>query len=360
MYATTFCERRQGPSRRNGRPKTSGRGKVGLVLLSQVPLDKICPSPENEALYRPVDPADPEIIALAQSIRERGVREPLVVTVDGYILSGHRRYAAAKLAGLTAVPCRTENVRRELKGKVNPEFLRLLCEYNRQRVKSFDEKFREEAVSANPEVAYQSLIEHREERSRLDLDTLDIREEKPRKEISKAKWPFLEAIRRVIVDRQKFWPLSDRQIHYALLNDPPLIHASKPDSTYRNNATSYKALTELLTRARVATLIPMRVIQDATRPVVVWNVHRDVQGFIRGQVDGFCKGYWRDLDAIAAEPYRDHRREKHRRFDHPARGGAILHPLHHRPRLLLPAPALRHCAAVQEKRQEPTRPVDAF
>jgi hypothetical protein len=39
----------------------------------------------------------------------------------------------------------------------------------------------------------------------------------------------------------------------------------------------------------------MTVIQDATRPVSVWDVHRDVQGFIRREVDGFAKGYWRDL-----------------------------------------------------------------
>ena len=82
---------------------------------------------------------------------------------------------------------------------------------------------------------------------------------------------------------------------YALLNNPPLIHASKPDSTYRNNKPSYKALTELLTRARIAGRIQMTVIQDATRPVSVWDVHRDVQGFIRREVDDFCEGYWRDL-----------------------------------------------------------------
>lgn len=46
---------------------------------------------------------------LAQSIRERGILQPLRVMAlpsGGYkIQSGHRRHAAAKLAGLTTVPC---------------------------------------------------------------------------------------------------------------------------------------------------------------------------------------------------------------------------------------------------------------
>ena len=81
--------------------------------------------------------------------------------------------------------------------------MRLLRECNRQRVKTFNEKLREEALSANPEVAYQSLIEHREGRSRLDLDTLDIRGEKRRAKISKAKGPFLAAILTIIDDAER-------------------------------------------------------------------------------------------------------------------------------------------------------------
>lgn len=238
---------------------------------------------------------------MADSIREHGVREPLVITLDGYILSGHRRYVAAKVAGLKTVPVRVENVRRLVNlrmsgyGDVSEEFLQLLREFNRQRVKTFDEKLREEVVSADPEVAYQSLIEHRQERSQVDLETLDIRGEKRCAEISRAKWPFLEAIQAIIEVRKQFWPLSDRQIHYALLNDPPLIHASKPGSTYANDIASYKALTELLTRARLAGVISMNVIQDATRPVTLWNIHQNVQGYLREELEEFGNGYWRDL-----------------------------------------------------------------
>ena len=52
--------------------------------------------------YGRIDPDEQSIILLAGSIGFRGILEPIVVTLDGYILSGHRRYAAAKIAGLPA------------------------------------------------------------------------------------------------------------------------------------------------------------------------------------------------------------------------------------------------------------------
>ncbi len=260
--------------------------------ISERPIDRIRPSPENARLYRPVDPPDPEVRALAQSIREHGVQEPLVITSDGWILSGHRRHVAAKLAGLKTVPCRVQPISRRKDGD---QFVKLLREFNRQRVKSLDEKLREEVVSISPEEAYQALIEHREQQATTDVDTLPIRKRKRRPRISVAKMPFLRAVRKIINNRRRFWPLSDRQIHYALLNDPPLIHASKADSTYANTKQRYKSLVDLLTRARLERVIPMQAIADETRPVTIWDVHRDPQGFVRRELDRFLKGYWRDL-----------------------------------------------------------------
>ncbi len=266
-----------------------------------MPIGAVQPSPENDQLYRPVDPKDPDFQSLVASIRERGIREPLVTTEDQYVLSGHRRLAAAKLAGLREVPCRAEpisrlvNLRQSGTGTVNPDFLTLLREHNRQRVKTFAEALREEVVSASPEVAYEALIEHRRQRSQFDLDTLGLRGPKRRAKISRAKGPFLTSILKIIEEYNPFWPLSDRQIHYGLLNDPPLIHASKPGSVYRNDLKSYKSLTDLLTRARLAGHIPMSVIQDETRPVILWNICQNVQGYLRGEIENFAAGYWRDL-----------------------------------------------------------------
>jgi hypothetical protein len=258
--------------------------------VRRLPLASIRPSPENDKLYRPVDPSDPEVKALAASVAKNGVLEPLLVTLDHFILSGHRRYAAARLAGLAEVPCRVVDLRR-----TDLDFLPWLRECNRQRVKSTDEVFREELVSADPEEAYRLLVEHREKASQVSAETIAIVGKQHRCRITDAKAPMLEAILAVLAARRAFWPLTDRRIHYLLLNDPPLIHARKPGSLYQNNPKSYKALCELLTRARLANKVPMNAIHDPTRPVVSWQTCREVGAFIRGELDGFLKGYYRDL-----------------------------------------------------------------
>ncbi len=90
-------------SRRSDAPNS----KIRQVGFLELPIGDIRPSPENNQLYRPVTKDAPELRALAKSIQRDGVQEPLVVTEDGWIISGHRRHAAAKLAGLTVVPFAT-------------------------------------------------------------------------------------------------------------------------------------------------------------------------------------------------------------------------------------------------------------
>jgi hypothetical protein len=262
-------------------------------------LTRIKPSPENARLYAPVREDDPDILALAESIRQHGVREALILTADRYILSGHRRFAAARLAGLATVPVRVlGNVKRD--GNV-AEFVGLLREHNRQRVKSFDEVLREEAASADPKESYRRLLEHRKQKyyeagwlPSMDWEEI-CRLTRERNVISEAKWPFLDAILAVLKKYQRFWPRTDRQVHYFLLNDPPLRHASKPHSIYRNEVASYKSLCELLTRARLGGDVPWEAIHDPTRPVLTWRVWDSVGPFLRAEIDGFGKGYYRNL-----------------------------------------------------------------
>ena len=157
--------------------------------------------PENSVLYRPVDPNDSEIKALASSIAENGILTPLVVTADGYILSGHRRHAAARLAGLLEVPCRVDPIRRNTD---RDGFVRLLREYNRQRVKTFDEVVREEVVSMDPEEAYQSLLTERRQRAEIpNAAIMDVGDEKVRASISRAKAPMMAAVKHVLSARRQ-------------------------------------------------------------------------------------------------------------------------------------------------------------
>ncbi len=257
------------------------------------PIREISPAPENDKLYRPIDPDDPEIIALAASIEERGILEPLVVSSDGFIISGHRRYAAAQVADLDEIPCRVVPIAKE---DDPDEFFRLLREYNRQRVKGSDEILREELVSANPEESYRLLLEHRREKARVKTESnIDLGEAKCRSRISNARDPFLNAVIKIIDSLADFWPLTDRQIHYQLLNNPPLVHASKPGSQYRNDKKSYAALSDLLIRARLEGAIAWDVIDDPTRPVSVWDCHSSIAPYMRSETDQFLKGYYRNL-----------------------------------------------------------------
>jgi hypothetical protein len=278
--------------RTNGKAARVPKRKAARRDVEEVPLSDIYPSPENDNLYRPVDPDDPEIIALAESIRQHGMLEPVIITLDNYIVSGHRRYAAAKLAGLRMLPVRRLRIRR---ADDLDAFVRLLREYNRQRDKTNAERLREELVSINPQGAHDELWQYRRAKASIEVAPLKVGHARLRKNISSAKLPMLRAVQSVIEERQDFWPLSDRQIHYALLNDPPLRHTSKPASVYRNDRQSYSDLTDLLTRARLDGSIPFEAIGDETRPIELWDVHENVRAFVRRELDSMFKGYWRDL-----------------------------------------------------------------
>lgn len=264
--------------------------ELELVPIS-LPVSGLKPSPENERLYRPVRVDDSEVIALADSIRRHGVKEPLVVSLDGYIISGHQRYTAAILAGLTEVPCRFENIERTAD---RDEFVRLLAEYNRQRVKNFAELAHEAALEMDPEVAYAVLDQERKQAARITPAPLELQTKKARALISPAKQPFLAAILRVLSEYREHLPVSERQIHYALLNNPPLKHASKPHLVYKNDRASAKALSDLATRARITEVIDPEAINDETRPEIIWDCYDSPREFLRAQLKQLLAGYWRN------------------------------------------------------------------
>lgn len=74
--------------------------------LEQIPLEQITRSPNN----RIIDEADPELHELAQSIREHGVLQPVLLQPSraggkGFeLIAGERRWLASKIAGLVTVP----------------------------------------------------------------------------------------------------------------------------------------------------------------------------------------------------------------------------------------------------------------
>ena len=267
----------------------NGESRPCPTLVHVDPEDLI-PAPENSRVYRPVDPDDPAIQSLADDIAKRGILEPLVITLDNHILSGHRRRAAAILADLPSVPCRVENIYSS-----DPEFLDKLVAYNTQRVKNHTELLHESVVKADPEEAYEALIEHRRKQAVVKTETITVAIRGPRKRIGQLKADLVDAIVTIVRDLEDYWPLSDRHIHYLLLNVRPRCNRNRPGSRYQNKLKCYKDLCNLLVRMRLAGSIPMECIADETRPTVKWRVHDNVQDFARQEFDDFLKGFRRDL-----------------------------------------------------------------
>lgn len=248
---------------------------------------------ENTELYGCFSPFNEDDKKLTDDIAERGVLTPLTLSADGYLLSGHRRRSAAIHAGVDKVPAFVDSgvVFERLS---RTERLKVLRAYNHQREKSFDEKVAEALVDANPEDAYREVVSYRANRAEVPGEVnVYMGARKSRAEITTTA--FLAAVTKIVEDCRQEWPISNRAIHYQLLNDPPLTHDAKPDSRYKNDKGFSHKLSSLLTRARIAGLIPMEAICDEERDCVVWNVRPDVSSFVAEQQRDFMCGYARDL-----------------------------------------------------------------
>ncbi len=78
---------------------------------------------------------DYQLEELAESIKEIGVEQPLHISSDYTIISGHRRFKASQLAGISKLPCIIKKT--DIDAKLQ------LVEANRYRTKTTEEKLRE-------------------------------------------------------------------------------------------------------------------------------------------------------------------------------------------------------------------------
>jgi hypothetical protein len=264
-----------------------------------VPIHRLRGAFLNDQIYKPVRPDDPSIRELAKDIAEAGeVLEPLMVTLDNVIVSGHRRRCAAGVAGISTVPVRRINIL-----STDPRFEKYLVWFNKQRVKTPGEQIKEEIIRTSPDDAYYELLSHRavEEKKAFqratdaDLRIIDPALARRRCSISPAKQPMLAAAIAIMERYRSYWPLTLRQIHYRLLGKGVLRNAKNPDSVYANTEESYKDLSDLLVWARLAGDVPWESMHDPTRPRTCWIQYPNVGTYIRKQLDGFLCGYRRNL-----------------------------------------------------------------
>ena len=258
-------------------------------------LAKIKVATDNGLLYEGFGIDNLDDLELVKSIHKVGIQEPLVLSFDHILLSGHRRLAAAKFLGLKTVPVtvRVDVLYEHMNGD---DRLALLREYNHQRDKTPAERIKEKMLEVNPREAYFKM-----KRDRLDNNQMRDRPKsnvqmgavKVRSRITTIQ--FLDAVKQVIADNQAYLPLTDRRVHYLLLNNPPLRHDKKPGSRYVNDKGSYKALTNLLLRARLTGDIPWKAIEDSTRPIQLAGGFSTPEQFIKQETELFLTGYTRNL-----------------------------------------------------------------
>lgn len=262
------------------------------ACLYEVCTSAIAPAALNDELYDPIDESEPSFVVLVESIRELGILEPIVVSGDGYILSGHRRHAAARVLEIERIPVR---IRHDvLYRRDRDEFLRLLASYNRQRVKTTAEQLREEVVLMSDEASSQ-VRQFRREAAIVICDGEVALRERKRRSMIRDKLELREAIIKVVLNEERNWPLSDRAVHYRLLNLPGLVRNDKSRTPYDNTPEAYDDVTNMLTRLRLDGSVPFEAIADETRPVVIWDTHRSAGDFVRRECDQFLAKYWRNL-----------------------------------------------------------------
>jgi hypothetical protein len=253
-------------------------------------------APENSEIYAAIRSDDPAILELAQDIALKGIQDELLVSSDHYLISGHRRLTAARIAGKWKVPVR---VMPEISyAKNHAEFLKRLVAMNSQRHKSPSDMLHEEIVKTDPKKASQQLKNERLEKGkngdRKNLSVIDPIGYFGRCKLSAAKQPLLDAILLVLDKQEDYWPISVRQVFYRLLGpDAPRLHASKQE-LLDNNIKSYRAVVDVVARGRIEGLVPWAAIDDTTRPIDLNDFYDNPAQFFREEFENFLKGYCRN------------------------------------------------------------------
>jgi len=98
--------------------------------ISEADPEELEPHPKNEEIYGDTESAADLDKTFISSVREKGVLEPLVITNGKQIISGHRRWLAAKATDTDRVPVRKSEFDSDLAER------EALIEFNRQREKT--------------------------------------------------------------------------------------------------------------------------------------------------------------------------------------------------------------------------------
>jgi hypothetical protein len=255
------------------------------------------PSPENSFIYRPRSTGDADFQRLAESIRDHGVQSPLLVSRDGFIISGHQRHTAALEVGRVDVPIIVLGKRRS--DHSPDEWVAILREHNTGRQKTLNELIREKLIDVAVVETAGEVVDSLVATSDVTSPTIDIpATRKTRSRITSMTRDFADAILHILNEGDlKGLNVNERAIHYRLL--PPLnVRTSTRSDGFiygEPGKDSVGALSRMLTRLRLTGEVPWHRIVDETRPVVYWKTYANAAEFIEAEVRDLFVGYARDL-----------------------------------------------------------------
>jgi len=263
--------------------------KTDFDTIHKVRLSEVRPSEENKKIYSPSH--EDRAIKLANDIKRNGQLEPLLVTLDGVIISGHTRYQAMQLLGRKFVKVRYHSIYSD-----DPDFVKLLVAANNQRVKSNQELLNEISVTIDPE-AYTK----RQRLQKMNLENgVDLKRVEGALKSSRRMTGYyseaVAAIKKLLIDFEEYRPLTVRSIHYQLLNDPPII--SKRHGVprrFQNNRKDYNTLSRITTKMRINGVIPFNWIEDKTRKYEPNRGFLSMYEFLEQEYQTLLAGYSRDF-----------------------------------------------------------------
>ena len=286
---------------RQTRSKSTPNTGLSRAILRKT--GTIFETPENWTIYRKPDLTDQTFVDLCNSIREFGIKTPLEISSDDYIISGHRRFIAAKQCGLPKIPCFVD--RGVIMGDLTvPQRITLLTERNRGiRIKSDGEIYLEAAAAVDPDEAVRKAqarkaqVLNKVKTSGLsEVETVgSIRRTDP----SGERADMLNAVLEIMAElRSKgFLPTSGRSIHYKLLAKNVLTSKRKGGYIYGTRPGSSALLSKLLTDARSAGLIDPDDLDDGTRPSHQFVPSGTVGNYVNETLNGLFANYFSDIHA---------------------------------------------------------------
>jgi len=257
-------------------------------MVERSPYELIHPRFNGE-VYRPRE----DIEELAADIRKRGLLDPPIINRENVIISGNSRADACCRAGLKSIPCFVLNLK-----EGTPQFNEALVAANsHNREKTLAERAHERAVEGDPATAEEYFTDlkiadmNRVSQARK-IDTLPKRK---RAEILLNR-DLANAAKNVIVHytNEIGIKISLRQVHYRLLNNPPIRNIKTRD-LYANTAQCYGTLSDVVTRLRLNGELEPDALLDEGRPITPLEYFsRDAKSYLDRFAETFGKDFRRN------------------------------------------------------------------